>query len=45
MRQMYQMRRRAGYNRDWTFPTPGSLPMGKVVCFFGLERMGTVVDK
>lgn len=28
MRQMYQMRRRARYNRDWAFPAPGSLPMG-----------------
>ena len=28
MRQMYPMRRRARYNRDWAFPAPGSLPMG-----------------
>lgn len=28
MRQMYRMRRRARYNRDWAFPAPGSLPMG-----------------
>lgn len=45
MRQMYQTRKRAGYNRDWTFPAPGSQLMGKVVCLFGLERIRTVVGE